>query len=340
MAASRLGIGVFDHLDRGGGPTHQYYEDRLAIAEAYDAAGFDGYFVAEHHGTPLGEAPSPGVFFASVAQRTKRLRFGPMVYLLPYYHPVRLAEEIAMIDQLSRGRYEPGLGLGISPLEARLYAVDHEHFREVFDETVEIVKQALERGRVYHDGTYYQFHDVPMEVHPYQKPSPPFWYGISSYESAQRCAAHGFHAVTLSQPERAKELGRLFRDATVGKPHRWFGISRFVVVGETDDEALAIARRAYPVWWRNFNYLYHRAGRSPVQGERPADFDGMAAIGLAIAGSPATVTAALQQQLADIGADYFMAQLVFGDITREEGLRNTALFANEVVPKLRAALTG
>ena len=103
-----MDFGVFEHLDRGNVPLSLYYEARLQLVEMYDQAGFYGYHVAEHHGTPLGMAPSPSVFLAGVAQRTKRLRFGPMVYALPLYHPLRLAEEICMLDQLIDGRLELG----------------------------------------------------------------------------------------------------------------------------------------------------------------------------------------------------------------------------------------
>lgn len=97
-------IGVFDHMDRGLVPLDRLYEERLKRVEAYDRAGFHGYHVAEHPATPLGVAPSPGVWLAAVAQRTKRLRFGPLVYLLPLYRPIKLLEEIRMLDQISGGR--------------------------------------------------------------------------------------------------------------------------------------------------------------------------------------------------------------------------------------------
>jgi alkanesulfonate monooxygenase SsuD/methylene tetrahydromethanopterin reductase-like flavin-dependent oxidoreductase (luciferase family) len=108
-------FGVFDHLDRYGGPLADYYEDRLKIAEAYDRAGFYAYHLAEHHSTPLGMAPSPSVFLAAVAERTTRLRFGPMVWPMPLHHPLRLIEEICMLDQLSGGRLDIGFGRGAAP---------------------------------------------------------------------------------------------------------------------------------------------------------------------------------------------------------------------------------
>src|SRR5260370_23290505 len=98
---------VFDHLDRSGPDLGRQYEDRLRLTEIYEWAGFHAYHVAEHHGTPLGSAPSPGLFLAAVAQRTTRLRFGPLAYPLGLYHPLRLIEEICMLDVMSGGRLEP-----------------------------------------------------------------------------------------------------------------------------------------------------------------------------------------------------------------------------------------
>ena len=78
-------FGVFDHMDDAGGPLKQLYADRLALIEAYDVSGIYGYHLAEHHSTPLGCAASPGLLLAAMTQRTKTLRFGPLVYLLPFY---------------------------------------------------------------------------------------------------------------------------------------------------------------------------------------------------------------------------------------------------------------
>ena len=110
----RMEFGIFDHLDRSGLPLKEYYEARLKLIETYDRSGFYAYHVAEHHSTPLGMAPSPSVFLSAIAQRTRRLRFGPLVYALPLHHPLRLVEEICMLDHLSGGRLEIGFGRGSS----------------------------------------------------------------------------------------------------------------------------------------------------------------------------------------------------------------------------------
>ena len=113
-------FGVFDHLDLGAVPLGEHYENRLKLIEGYDRLGIRSYHLAEHHATPLGMAPSPSVFLAAVAQRTRRLRFGPLVYTLSLHHPLRVAEEICMLDQMSGGRLELGVGRGRLPVRGRL----------------------------------------------------------------------------------------------------------------------------------------------------------------------------------------------------------------------------
>src|SRR5881394_2376470 len=132
-------FGIFDHLDRNDLQLSEYYEARLKIIEAYDRLGFYAYHVAEHHATPLGLAPSPSVFLSAVAQRTRRLRFGPLVYALPLYHPLRMIEEICMLDHLSGGRLEIGFGRGSVPAELIYYGTSPDEAQEIYAEAAELV---------------------------------------------------------------------------------------------------------------------------------------------------------------------------------------------------------
>jgi len=104
-------FGIFDQNDRGPSPLAEQYENRLKLIEFYDQAGFRAYHMSEHHSTPLNLTPSPSVFLAAAAQRTRRLRLGALVYILPAHHPLQLAEEICMLDHLSRGRLEKRVGI-------------------------------------------------------------------------------------------------------------------------------------------------------------------------------------------------------------------------------------
>src|ERR1700736_3875811 len=117
-------FGVFDHMHRGRADLRGPFDERLRLIELYEQAGFHAYHLAEHHATPLGMAPSPAVFLAAVAQRTKRLRFGPLVYILTLQSPLRAYEEICMLDQMSGGRLELGMGKGISPIELAYFGAD------------------------------------------------------------------------------------------------------------------------------------------------------------------------------------------------------------------------
>jgi alkanesulfonate monooxygenase SsuD/methylene tetrahydromethanopterin reductase-like flavin-dependent oxidoreductase (luciferase family) len=334
-----LKFGVFDHLDRNALPLADFYEQRLELIERYDRAGFYGYHLAEHHGTPLGMAASPSVFLSAVARHTTRLRFGPLVYLLPLYHPIRLAEEIAMLDQLGRGRLDVGIGKGRSPIELESFGIDPAVSEELFNEALEIVRQALSSGRVTFSGHHYNIKDVAIEMRSLQTPHPPFWYGIGSTGSVEHCVAQGFNAVTLAKPAVAAEIAHAYLDsaARAGKD-LLMGICRFIVVADSTAEALAIARRAYPYWHKSFNYLFALHGIRPVQ-SWPSDFDAMAEAGLAFAGSANDVAEALHAQLELIGANYCVGQFVFGDMTVEESRRSIDLFTTTVMPAIQGELS-
>ena len=183
-----LEFGIFDHVDRHDLPLKDFYEDRLKLIEAYDRAGIHGYHCAEHHSTPLGMAPSPSVYLSAVAQRTKRLNFGPLVYTLALYHPLRLAEEICMLDQMSRGRFLLGVGKGISPIEVGYYGVDHKNADKMFAESFAIIMQALTKKTVDFEGEFFRYKNVPMELAPFRQPHPPLWYGVVNPDSAERAA--------------------------------------------------------------------------------------------------------------------------------------------------------
>jgi alkanesulfonate monooxygenase SsuD/methylene tetrahydromethanopterin reductase-like flavin-dependent oxidoreductase (luciferase family) len=341
MKGNGMEFGVFDHLDAYGGSLADYYEDRLRIVEAYDRAGFYGYHVAEHHSTSLGMAPSPSVFLAAVAQRTKRLRFGPLVWPMPLYHPLRLIEEICMLDHLSRGRLELGFGRGAVPTEIEFYGGNPQEAQEIYSEAVELVLAGLTRNVLDFEGKRFSFKNVPMEMAPLQKPHPPIWYGVHAPESAERAARRNLNVVSLDGPaetrlsmERYCAVWPQVHPATIPFPK--LGLGRFIVVGRSDREAMALARRAYPVWHASFTYLSRRHNR-PQSHPRPPTFDLVLEHGQGVAGSPATVTEFLSSQLRETGCNYVVGQFAFGDLGLAECLQSIELFVNEVMPKLQAA---
>ena len=320
---------------------HDHYEARLELIEAYDAAGFYSYHVAEHHFTPLGLAPSPNLFLASIAQRTKRLRFGPLVYALPLYNPLRMVEEICMLDQLSRGRLDMGFGRGSSPIEAAYYGGDPTQAQSVYAEHLDVVLAGLTNASLDHHGKFSRFENVPMQLGPFQKPHPPVWYGMHSPDSAERAARKRFNVVANGTAAQARAASDRFRqvwhEAHADEPLPKIGLVRFLVVGETDAEALAIARRAYPQWYRSFNHLYRLHGRSPMLGERAPDFDALSREGKGVAGTPDKVADFVHAQMKEAGATYFVGQFAFGDLALDEMLQSLQLFVERVMPVLGSA---
>src|SRR6476659_6355004 len=265
VGAHSMKFGVFDHLDRNDLPLAEYYEARLQIIESYDRFGFHGYHPAEHHSTPIGEVPSPSVFLSAVAQRTRTLRFGPLVYALPLYHPLRMIEEICMLDQMSHGRLEIGFGRGSSPTELVFFGQDPALSEEVYTEALEIILKGLTEPTLTYHGKHFHFDDVPMELKPLQKPYPPVWYGVHAPASARRAARRRLQVVGLDPVPAMVPAFDAFRESWQehwgSEPLPLMGLGRFVVVAETDAEALAMARRAYPRWHTSFTHLHRRYGR-------------------------------------------------------------------------------
>src|SRR5215831_13738963 len=173
-------VGIFDHVEHGQRPLATLFDERIAFAKAADAAGIYCLHVAEHHATPLNMVPVPGVYLGAVARETKRLRLGPLVYLLPLYSPLRLIEEISILDHLSHGRLEVGIGRGVSPFELKYHKIDHDESRAIFIDAFEAISAGLTTDTLNYSGKYYQFEDVPIALRPLQTPHPAFWYGSSN----------------------------------------------------------------------------------------------------------------------------------------------------------------
>jgi alkanesulfonate monooxygenase SsuD/methylene tetrahydromethanopterin reductase-like flavin-dependent oxidoreductase (luciferase family) len=338
-----LEFGVFDHLDRNHLPLSEFYEERLKVIEAFDLSGFYAYHVAEHHFTPLGMAPSPSVFLSAIGQRTRRLRFGTFVYALPVHHPLRVFEEICMLDHMSGGRLEIGFGRGSVPFEISYYGQNAEERQQIYAERLELILKAFTVKTLTWNGRYDQFKNVPMELAPYQKPHPPLWYGAHSPDSAERAARKGLNIVTNDMPANTRAIVDRYRqvwsEAQGSAALPKIGMVRFIVVADTDAEAMNIARRAYLRWRASFTYLSEMNGTLPQSPLRVDSFDTLITQGQAIAGSPETVRAFLASQIEECGINYIVGQLCFGDLALDEMLRSVGLFSAHVMPGLRKMLT-
>jgi alkanesulfonate monooxygenase SsuD/methylene tetrahydromethanopterin reductase-like flavin-dependent oxidoreductase (luciferase family) len=349
----RRGItfGLFDWMDRGDEALADIYEQRLRLLEYADRAGYYCYHLAEHHGTPLGMAPAPSVFLAAAAQRTTRLRLGPLVFIVPLYNPLRLAEEVCMLDQLSRGRLELGIGRGSSPWELRMFGVEPDETRGMYDEAFDVFMAALSSGQVSAEGARYVLDDARLELRLYQRPYPPLWYPTSNPDSIPAVAEQGyqlllsFNTPTVAENQRRLGLFRQHWPRARANPRRvnphvaqpFYGVVRKVYVAETDAEAHRVAREALARFRHNFTFLWEAHGVQRFT-DNLANYDDCLERGVLFAGSPATVRSRLSAYMAAIGGNYFGGCFAWGGLSGEQYLRSLDLFTREVVPGFDAAL--
>lgn len=249
-----------------------------------------------------------------------------------------------MLDHLSGGRLELGVGRGVSPYEVGYHGVDAGRTREIFREALTVLVTGLTGERLTHAGEHYRYADVPIELHPLQKPYPPLWYATSSPESVPWAAAMGFNLMQLGPATAARPNVEVYRttwEAHHDDPGRLnphvtspkVGINRQVVVAETDEEALAAVRAAHPRWAQSFIKLWRDHG--DVTYERRVDLDGALHHETIIAGSPARVREQVQRAFDESGCNYMTCAFAWGSLTHQQAMCSLRLFANEVMPAFR-----
>jgi alkanesulfonate monooxygenase SsuD/methylene tetrahydromethanopterin reductase-like flavin-dependent oxidoreductase (luciferase family) len=331
-------FGIFDHLDYGGAELGAFFESRLKLVELIEQQGFYGYHLAEHHSTPLGAVPSPSVFLAPAIQRTRRIMLGPLVYVLPLYHPLRLYEEVCMLDHLSNGRLMLGVGRGGALLEHERYGIDPATASARYHEAFAVLMRAFKEDVLNFQGEFFSYKDYLVQAQPVQRPHPPIWYGAPSADAIMWGVSRGINVVSLGPAVRAKEIADRYRKewADLGRRPQALpriGITRHIVVAETDAEAERLARRAYAPWREAIEYLWKHARTDFVlKAIYPRTFEELVDIGHGIAGSPATVRAYLEQLERETGINYVLGQMVFGDMSFDEAASSLRLFGREVMP--------
>jgi alkanesulfonate monooxygenase SsuD/methylene tetrahydromethanopterin reductase-like flavin-dependent oxidoreductase (luciferase family) len=340
-------VGLFDHVEYGERPLATLFDERLTFAQAADEAGIYCLHVAEHHASPLNMVPAPGVYLGAVARATKRMRLGPLVYLLPLYSPLRMIEEICMLDHLSHGRFEPGVGRGVSPFELKFHKVDHDESRDIFIDAFKCVSAGLTTDTLTYSGKYFNYENVPIVLRPLQQPHPPFWYASSSPIGATWGGEQGLHFVTLGPTVSAKANIDAFRAALAkrgapAQPKAEFsggvavGVSRYVFVADTDAEARRFGEPALERHVAHVKWLGPRHGdaafTSRLNSSFGSSYEDARKQGLVIAGTPQQVRAEIERQVAELGINYLLSYLFLGSMTLPEALRSLALFSTEVMP--------
>jgi alkanesulfonate monooxygenase SsuD/methylene tetrahydromethanopterin reductase-like flavin-dependent oxidoreductase (luciferase family) len=335
---AKLKVGIFDWVEASSRPARDVYEHKLQLAAAADQAGFHAYLVAEHQGTPLSIDGSPAVLLSAMFQRTKRLRAGALTFCLPWYDPYRFYNEVCMLDHLSGGRLELGVGRGVSPIESRIFGLKSiEESRERYRRTLDTFFESCVKDKIHYNGE-----EVELQIKPLQKPYPPLWFPSSNRDGIEFTARHGYHTAFLgrladAKPhfDRYREVWAKHRDdpgrhnAHVAAP--FLAKTQHLVIADTDAQAEKLGLEAYAKWAGHIHHLTRQRGLPDVHKNEPYAEDSAHRL---IAGSPAAVAEKLMAVVQKTALNYLLCVFSFGDLAPEHAMRSLQLFARDVMPAI------
>ena len=318
-----------EHLERA-------IDEVIAEAQLAESVGFDSCFFGEHHQDKDGFLPSPLIVATAVAARTRTLRVGTTVILLPLHHPVHLAEDVITLDLVSKGRVVLGVGIGYQPTDFQAFAVPMEERLARFEESVEILRLCWAGETFSFRGKHYTLEDVRITPRPYQKPGPPLWIGASVPAAARRAGriADGFVGTPSTGMENAVSLATIYKEAAreAGRPAQVIQM-RDAWVAATRAEADAVygphVMTAYKYYFDN-----RLAEFRSLPAGTPFTLENLAPDRLVL-GDPETCVREFQRWSKATGADYFLLRLRHahsGGPPHEKIMEAIRLFGERVLP--------
>ena len=351
-------FGTFFFFQAAPGYSHaEIIHRELEQVEWTEELGFDEVWFTEHHFIDYGLSVDPSSLAAAAASRTRRVRIGLAAAILPFHHPLRLAEQMALVDIISHGRLDVGVGRGNRPAEFAGYRVPQVESRDRFDETVEILKAAWTQERVSFRGRFFDFDDVRVIPKPLQQPHPPIYQVCVSKDGIENTALRGWpmlnsvltgpvdqlvgnrdtYVAALEKSGRsAEEIAALLT--------RW-GVSRQIYVADTDAQALEQAKAA-ELWYQESFRKFVVPDR--IEDAHPSLQPGFRAMADKLSrvtwedlvretlafGSPDTVARHIAY-MRELGVGQVLCWMNFGGLPQDKIRRSMELFAREVMPRFR-----
>jgi len=341
--------------EAGGRPHEQLYAEALELGVLAEELGFDAVWYAEHHFSNFSVSPSPNLLLAALFERTKRIRAGAMIHVLPFHHPLRAAEEAAMLDRMSGGRLSFGIGRGIQPREFDRMGVPMAESREIFLESIEVIEKAWTQESFSHKGKYYNLAELTLYPKPLQKPHPPIVLTATSPDTLRFAAEKGYPTATMFLPaQKVAEGYEIYRARwkECGHPGEAPGImlSRHMYVAPTNEEARRDTEETLMEYWRTLlqvgipadgpkslpeAYKFY-TGLYPMLGS--LTYDDLLNSGLLIFGDPETCVEKIMQHADVFPLDEFLCLAAFGTLPHAKVKRSLELFAKEIAPEVRRRL--
>jgi alkanesulfonate monooxygenase SsuD/methylene tetrahydromethanopterin reductase-like flavin-dependent oxidoreductase (luciferase family) len=329
----------------------------LEQIEWTEELGFDEVWFTEHHFIDYGLSVDPSTLASAAASRTRRIRIGLAAAILPFHHPLRLAEQMALVDIISSGRLDVGVGRGNRPAEFAGYRVPQEEARERFDEIVEIMRRAWTEERFGYEGRFFTFHDVRVIPKPLQQPHPPLYQVCVTKDGIENTALRGWpmlnsvlfgpvDQLVASRDTYVSALRKAGRsEAEVAGLLRNWGVSRQIYVADTDRRALEEAREAELWYQESFKRFVipdriedahpslQPGFRAMAERLSKVTLEGLVRETLAF-GSPDTVARHIET-MRQLGVGQVLCWMNFGGLPQDKIRRSMELFAREVMPRFR-----
>jgi len=348
----RFGLNFFPSFRASDYSTAEYFAQCLRLAERADQLGFNSVKTVEHYFFDYGgHSPNPVVFLSAVAARTRRIRPITGAVIPAFNHPVKLAAELAMLDNLSQGRLDAGFGRAFIPKEFEVFGVSMEDSRARYEEGIEIVTRLWTEDRVSYQGKFHSFQDVHLMPRPVQRPHPPIWVAaIASRESFVWAGRRGYNVMIVPYAggiDRVREMVRAYREAwrDAGHPpgREQVQTSLHCYVAETRREAVEGARprveRYIDVFgeavssWAGLQSAQYAGYGKIVEAIARTTVESMLETNQALIGTPDEVVAQLGFQIEVFGEIEPSLQINFGGMSDQEAFRTLELFAARVMPK-------
>lgn len=312
--------------------------DQFVSAEAL---GYDSVWVNEHHFHSYGGLfPSLPTILAALSQRTTRVRLGTSVLVLPLHHPLAVAEEMAMVDLLSNGRLDLGIGRGFVEHDYQVFGTEYGDAQDRLKEGIEIVRRAWAGDAFSFEGKYWSVDNVEVWPCPEQQPHPPIWLAVASNpESMEYAANEGFSVVTTGHsrsPERSAPLAQHYRDAWRAAGHATpasLAVHYHCVIAEDRAEAYRLAEHGLHVHNRLNHETRSLSKAEPGPEPQHPPVAQLVEDAKTLVGTPDDVIANLQRVKDATGATEIHCLFQFGSISFDQAQRSLELFATEVMPK-------
>jgi natural product biosynthesis luciferase-like monooxygenase protein len=330
------------------GGSREVYSKWLEQMDAAESLGFDSFWVTEHHFRHFGGLmPSPSVMLAAASQRTKKIRLGAAVSIIPMHNPLRIAEEFAMVDQLSGGRLNFGAGRGMHPTEYVVFGYDWSNAQRRLPEALDIILRAWSGEEFQWKGEHYQFPKLKVFPQPWQKPQPPIYVtAVRENESFQMVGRRGHHLMTLpwiGTNEEQRPKVEIYLSALRDAGHRVEDKDVFtmypIYVGESDENARA---EVVEHWHRWRVFALDAVGATPgtPMYERifpHLAYDAMVRDSRGVFGGPETCARILKKIIDVVGTTHIGLTFHFGGLSQDKVLKSMERCAKLVLPALRSS---